>query len=132
MEEASRPGAAEYYSVAFGPALGEVHLCPGVSYRLDMAAPALQAPSADGLHHQAVLSSEEREVLVGRGFEIQVMGGPFASEQAAADVLDDWWEDSHRLGGDVGSRGSRILEPPTRDGRGGSRPRRRSERGEDS
>lgn len=102
VEEASRPGAAEYYSVTVGPALGEVRLCPGVSYRLDMAAPALQAPSADGFHSQAVVSSEEREVLRGRGFEIQVMRGPFTSEQAAADGLDDWWEDSHRLGGDVG------------------------------
>jgi hypothetical protein len=91
---------SEYYVCTVGPVAGEVILLPGESYRLDMDAPGLQVPSKGGSSHQAVISSSEIEVLGERGFQVRLIRGPFSTESAASDSLDDWWEDSHRMGGD--------------------------------
>lgn len=93
--------ASQYHYCTVGPtAAGDVALSPGASYRLDLEAPALQAPVDQGAHHHAVVSEDELTVLRRRGFTVTLKGGPFSSLQDAEDCLDDWWEDSHRMGGD--------------------------------
>jgi hypothetical protein len=93
--------AAEYYFCTVGPISGgEVGLNPSASYGLNLQAPALQAPADTGEHYRAVVTGDEMHALRGRGFTVELMARPFSSQQGAEDALDDWWEDSHRMGGD--------------------------------
>ena len=81
----------EHYFCSVGPVSGDVAHASG-SYRFDLASPGLRAPAGRGERHQGVVTAEELATLRERGFTVDLIGGPFSSEERAAESLDAWWE----------------------------------------
>lgn len=90
-------------SVESAPRDAQIH--PGASYRFNMKAPSMQAPSRPGQWVDGVATGTEIEELRKRGFEISLRGGPFETEQEADDCLDSAWDFSSNLESDEDSGG---------------------------
>lgn len=68
-------------------------ISPGSSYRLDLNSEALRAPDREGMSLHAVATGAELDILRQRGFKVELMQGPFASQQEAENDLDSAWEE---------------------------------------